>query len=519
MAITAHFNDGDRSLAQPGEFDVSDATKGSLQSESVALRGAPSQTHNDRASSPVAEKPVVDQSCPAAEKYKQIIDKTARTIFDLKSLGNLKDLRAKYNCQKDNNPFGVANDQISARTRDRFNYSITTEDWDDVAVESTPKRSGIGVRPHTFPIGTDGKPMMPIYTDNPPPPMSDAGEPESKEERVGILETFPGTPADGKFQPGDLIVQVDHTETSHTDRDTTVDLLRGPTGTHVAVTIERNGQRITQDLIRQDYVTPTVEPAKDIEGFTYIAINGFNENTPDELAKAMKAFPHTKGYIVDVRNNPGGDIEGAITSAEHFIKKGEILNLTERVDSDPSKPEYKIFQYSVDAHKRYITSAPLGHPGKATTNATHTRAEYLAGDKPTVVLVNGNTCSAAEIFTGALGDNGRVVFGSGGDPNANRDDQGKQHGKNKGTYGKGIGYVLDELPGGGGLSTTYSHYTTPAGTWPGDADRHRYGLRPDFVVPNKDGVVPGSPQDARLQAAIRELEEELRGHKHKKVLQ
>jgi C-terminal processing protease CtpA/Prc len=203
-------------------------------------------------------------------------------------------------------------------------------------------------------------------------------------------------------------------------------------------------------------------------------------------------------------------VPAAEAVSEMFVEKGGIWKTEEREESDPKAPVF-LNQYLWVDEKGAHREKKYSNRNKPEPSEKDTRADYLAGHKPVVLIVNGNSASGSEIVAGALGDSGIVVVGSSGDPARK---------ENVGTYGKGTGQMIyRDFEYDGAVIATELHYKTPRDTWPGNSFDKRYGLRPDIVVNNPDGVEPGSPDDAQLAAARAEIESQLKGIKHKTVYQ
>src|SRR5262249_421041 len=162
---------------------------------------------------------------------------------------------------------------------------------------------------------------------------------------------------------------------------------------------------------------------------------------------------------VDLRENPGGVMDAAISGSELFINNGTILTSRERADSDPKHPEYTMNRYGVSPTKELVTEWKEGTPQPAPTESD--RLPNVLGDRKLYVLQNGNSASSAEIMIGALHDSAHAK--TIGDP----------------SFGKGI-YQLDSpnVAGGASVHVTIGHYQTPSGYWPGDAHKHKHPIQP-----------------------------------------
>jgi carboxyl-terminal processing protease len=198
-----------------------------------------------------------------------------------------------------------------------------------------------------------------------------------------VVQPMPGSPAfNAGLRPGDIIVRVDGKSTEGLNTTQVASLLKGPKGTYVHVSIDREGSDAPLEFkIMRDEISPrSVDDAFFIRPHVgYVHISSFNETTNDELTEELKKFdPKTlQGLILDLRDNPGGLLQEAVEVADHFLEKNQLI----------------VYHYGRRSReKRYYASK--GNDGN----------EY-----PIVVLVNRMSASAAEIVTGALQDHDRAL--------------------------------------------------------------------------------------------------------------
>ncbi len=256
-------------------------------------------------------------------------------------------------------------------------------------------------------------------------------------EVVKVVSPIDETPAaKAGIMAGDVIVQVEGESVAGLPLDKVVEKLRGPVGSAVHLQIRRQAQAAPLDftLTRQIIKVPTVRHEVEGDDVGYVRITQFNNLATDELKQAVadigKKIPqdHLKGYILDLRNNPGGLLDQAVSVSDAFMTRGEIVSIRSR---DP------------DDFQRF--------------NAT---PDDLIGGKPLIVLVNGGSASASEIVAGALQDQKRAtVLGSQ-------------------SFGKGSVQTIVPLgTGNGALRLTTARYYTPSGR-----SIQAKGITPDIEV-------------------------------------
>src|SRR5262249_863234 len=182
----------------------------------------------------------------------------------------------------------------------------------------------------------------------------------------------------------DIITHLDDEAVQGLTLDRAGEKMRGPPNTKVKLRILRQGQEqpIELTIVRQTITVPSV-PARLEGNIAYIRISAFNEKTTDEIKKALnqhstQTSKGLKGYIIDLRNNPGGLLDQAIAVSDAFLETGEIV--------------------STRGRKAEETQRFVARPGD------------LAKGKPIIVLINGGSASASEIVAGALQDHKRATI-------------------------------------------------------------------------------------------------------------
>lgn len=228
---------------------------------------------------------------------------------------------------------------------------------------------------------------------------------ESPAKKVGLLA-------------GDVIVKIGDEESDGMDLNTAVSKIRGPAGSKVNLTIERNEQKKEFEITRAKVTVRSVKSEIKDGNIGYVSISRFDDNTTSELRTVLDDFiaKGIKKVILDLRDNPGGYLNESVTVASEFIEKGIIV--AEKKDVDGKK---------IDEYK-----ATGG--GKMTGK-----------DIKIVVLVNGGSASASEIVAGAIKDHERgTIIG-------------------EKTFGKGSVQEIKDLGGGAKIRITVAHWYTPNG--------------------------------------------------------
>jgi len=253
---------------------------------------------------------------------------------------------------------------------------------------------------------------------------------------VKVVSPIDDTPAArAGLEPGDLVTHLDGEAVSGLTLNEAVDRMRGRVGTDIVLTIRRQTREpfdvtITRDVITIKSVRYRLEGDDDIG---YLRITSFTEQTDSGLRDAVEALTqeageNLKGYILDLRNNPGGLLDQAVAVSDDFLDKGEIVSTRSR---------------DLDDTQRF-----------------NARAGDLAEGLPLVVIVNGGSASASEIVAGALQDHGRaLVVGTK-------------------SFGKGSVQTIVPLAGDGAMRITTARYYTPSGR-----SIQAKGIVPDIMVP------------------------------------
>ncbi|HSZ17511.1 MAG TPA: S41 family peptidase [Terracidiphilus sp.] len=235
--------------------------------------------------------------------------------------------------------------------------------------------------------------------------------------KVFVITPYENTPSyRAGIRPGDVVTAIDGKSADGMTSDMVAKSLKGPKGTHVQVTMVREGQSkpLVFDLVRDEIPHPSVDLAYEIKpGVGYIHLTQFQETTAQEVIDAVAGFQNLHGLVFDLRNNPGGLLSQAVEVCDHLLGKGQTI-VSQRGRAYPDQ----------------VYTATHGNDGKAF---------------PIVVLVNRNTASAAEIVSGALQDHDRALI------------------VGETTFGKGLVQTVYNLSENTGLALTTYHYYTPSG--------------------------------------------------------
>ena len=272
---------------------------------------------------------------------------------------------------------------------------------------------------------------------------------------VKVVSPIDGTPADkAGMKTGDIITQVNGESVLGLTMDQAVDLMRGPIGSEVIISVVREGVADPFDVsIIRDTIKVAAVKGRVVGSTVVLRITSFTDQTfsglQAELKKAVEeagGADKVNGYVIDLRNNPGGLLNQAIDVSDAFLNEGEIVSTRGRNAQD---------------NERF--------------NAT---AGDLADGKPIVVLINGGSASASEIVTGALQDHRRaIVVGTK-------------------SFGKGSVQTIIPVRGDGAMRLTTARYYTPSGR-----SIQSLGVMPDIVV-NQPPIDPNAkPADDAAAAA------------------
>ena len=274
---------------------------------------------------------------------------------------------------------------------------------------------------------------------------------------VKVISPIDDTPAaKAGIKAGDYIVKIGKEQVQGKSLLEAVKLMRGPVGSSINLTVRRKNLKkpieftITRKIIEVQSVSSEI--IGDQKNLGYIRLKSFNENSDKQFLKSVKEFekkPKIKGYVLDLRNNPGGLLTQAINITDFFLDDGEIVSTKGRKISETRKFFAR-------------------------------RGDEIKG-KPIVVLINNGSASASEIFAGALKDHKRAII----------------LGEN--SYGKGSVQSIIPLTNGGGMRLTISKYYLPSGK-----SISEVGVTPDILVEAEgEDFQINSDKDNQLNYAIK----------------
>jgi carboxyl-terminal processing protease len=273
---------------------------------------------------------------------------------------------------------------------------------------------------------------------------------------VKVIAPIDDTPASNAgIKSGDYIVKINEVQVQGKSLTEAVELMRGPVGSEINLTVRRRNVKKALDFkIKRAVIEVKSVVAKIIgekKKIGYLRLKSFNENSNEQLSKSINKFEKNNklnGYILDLRNNPGGLLTQAISIADFFLDDGEIVSTKGR---------------RVSETRRFFSKKGDGINGK-----------------PLIVIINNGSASASEIVSGALKDHKRAII------------------LGERTYGKGSVQSIIPLKNGGGIRLTISKYYLPSGK-----SISEIGVLPDiFVEEAGDNFRINSKTDNQLKYAV-----------------
>ena len=315
----------------------------------------------------------------------------------------------------------VAIETMLASLDDPYSRFLTKEEFAEQNISIASKISGIGVNI-----------------------INDSG----KIKIISVIENTPAQFADLKIN--DTILSIDGKKVSGLSLAEVSNLVKGPVNTFVNIDVLRNQELIKKKIIRKEIAIKTVKSSVD-KNIGYIQILSFISNsTPNGFLEALENTDSTEGLIIDIRGNTGGLLPNAVFVTNLFIPKGKIVSIVGRNN----------YHYDIMAQDNNVNI-----------------------EKPVIILVDGASASASEIFSGAMKDYHRAkLLGTK-------------------TYGKGMVQKIISMPNETGINLTIAKYLTPKGK-----DINKQGINPDVILPLKrEDII--ERKDTQLETAKNMMEQ------------
>ena len=273
---------------------------------------------------------------------------------------------------------------------------------------------------------------------------------------IKVVSPIDDTPAArAGMKAGDLITMLDGQTVQGLTLNEAVDKMRGPPGSTIKLTVKREGINTPVEVSMQREVIKIQVVKSRMEGDVgYIRVSSFSERTNEALKKAIgdlkRGNPGLKGFVLDLRNNPGGLLDQAVSVSDDFLREGEIVSTRAR--------------HAEESQRWFVKSGDI------------------TGGLPLVVLINGGSASASEIVAGALQDHHRAVL------------------VGTRSFGKGSVQTVMPLPGNAAMRLTTARYYTPSGR-----SIQGLGIVPDIEVAATRTETPrfGPEREADLKGALR----------------
>ncbi len=383
---------------------------------------------------------------PSAEAYtpKSLYDEVwklvnSRFVSEDKNNQDWRIWRHRYDdvIESDEDSY-VAIESMLSSLDDRYTRFLDPEEFADEGMSIKAQLFGIGIQ-----IGT-------------------------RDNKLLVISPIDDTPADkAGLMANDEILKIDGKVTQGMSVKDAANLIRGEKGTVVKLLVKRGDKPakiypITRDEIKLKAVTtkPPFETKLPAD-VGYVKLSTFlSQQATKEVRVALKEQQTKKGYILDLRSNPGGLLSNAIKIADFFLAGSGIVSTVDR-----------------DGYKKVKRSR-----------------DVLVTDKPLVVLINGGSASASEILSGALKDNQRALL------------------VGTKSFGKGLVQEINPLPGGSGVNITTQRYLTPL-----DIDINKMGIAPDVAVEITEDDFKAKKDPQLLKAAVL-LEEMIAGKSMKMIV-
>lgn len=246
--------------------------------------------------------------------------------------------------------------------------------------------------------------------------------------KMVVVSSIDGTPAQkAGLQGGDILLKVDGKDVHGKNIAEVAQMIRGEEGLPVTLELMRNGKKFTKTLIREQIKIKSVKHKVLPKDIGYIQVSSFlGATVGEDFLEAMRILQGTRGLIIDLRGNTGGLLPNAIVIADIFLSEGNIVSIVDR---------------------------------NGIKNDINAQGKSVILQKPVVILVDGATASASEIFSGALKDYHKAIL------------------VGEKTFGKGLVQKIYPMPNQTGMNLTIAKYLTPNGS-----DINKKGIVPDYIV-------------------------------------
>tara|TARA_B100001996_G_scaffold185772_1_gene142075 strand:- start:98 stop:1234 length:1137 start_codon:yes stop_codon:yes gene_type:complete len=274
---------------------------------------------------------------------------------------------------------------------------------------------------------------------------------------IKVISPIDNSPAyEVGVKAGDYIVKIDENQVQGKTLSEAVDLMRGPVGSNIKITVRRIGEKkaLIFDITREIIQVASVKSKILNDKTGYLRLTSFNENSSEQIKKKINEFKKNKNienYILDLRNNPGGLLSQAIKISDFFLDNGEIV-------STKSKRKYE--------NRKWFAK----------------KGDMIDGETM-IVLINYGSASASEIVAGSLKDHKRAIL------------------VGESTYGKGSVQSIIPLKNNGAIRLTVSKYYLPSGK-----SISKVGVQPDIeVIESSDNFRLNTETDNQLEFAVKLL--------------
>lgn len=423
-------------------------------------------------------RPSTDQVTPI-ELYHCAWETASKLAYTIPNLKEWKSWENKFDQQikSDEDALKFANEML-ATLGDRYAILLSPAQVKAEQDRASGQFTGIGVQ-FEVKLDSSGRAVL-------APEAEDGFMVNTDENGYPLMQVVSGPAQQAGMINGDAVVSINGETAKNITRASLVKKLRCGAGEKIDVEILRNGQthsiNITAGTVNTEVVTHQLLKSSNGLSVGYIRLEHFYKlETASEMIAAIKKLACDK-LVIDLRYNPGGDMDVQLQLASLFISDGVLVSCRERISS--SSHELSVYSISPKGLNINVRNEASGKGN----NRLLERLEAIAADSAIVILVNSESMSAAEMFTAALQDNKRaIVIG-------------------ETTFGKGIAQAVMLMPNGTQMRLTNQRYFTPNGRWLGDGGNssESYGIVPDHTVKleERPDIVLGTAHDNQLSFAL-----------------